>query len=1146
MPFETTSATFLIHTTSATFRYAACCLTTARMKPFDPEFSEISNEQLAQIDIYCNEYEAKRTKGLNVSIESFLNEANKEIHTPLRHELIQIEMEILDAWDQLNSLDTMLQQFPEQEKVVRAQWSALKSRKNTSATTQTTTQSSRDTLGNAPSTQTSPSASHQSTPSNENEDANTNFDDLSPRFRIVRNLAQGGIGTVFVAFDRDLQREVAIKELKRKFANVSAIVQRFEAEASVTGNLEHPNIVPIYATGRRSDGRPYYAMRLIHGRSMQMVIADMHRIHGPEIDFRKNPLARDLILRFITVCRAVGFAHSRGVLHRDLKPSNIMVGSFGETLVVDWGLARQLNAPSPNNIPSSVTDVENSLDPQRTSYGTIVGTPGYMSPEQAIGRSEEISVASDIYSLGATLFHILTNTVPHRHTGAQSSDDNHSKASNVPSKTRDDTEVCVLNATMHGDLDSLDRLIATPKPLVAICQQALKQNPADRYASAERMANDLEAWFLDEPVSVLPETRIQKMRRWAKSHPAIVASGIASLLISLIAMGITLSILSAKNESLRISNDREHKSAQEASQNAAIAKKNGEEAIHQRQRVLEILKTFLVDVERGLANVPGSGAVQRNVLTTVLNKLGEVSSDFSDDQLNQSNAMALVDLGDLFSRVGTKDIKLDVPRWNQMSLSPLEAAYEMYSEAMKIVLISEPNEGTSTRRLIAIIQQKQAAVLRQTSRTQQALKLLEESLATCRILLEESPGNVEAALDVVAAIDLRGQIYLQDGNFSEAFNAFSESRLILEQLTSEDPNSSDIRRRLGIAYSRIADIAKHNGDLDSAADLYDKDLAIATALYVENPNNLLTKSDLCTSLDRIGNMSAERGQLEKALEAYLESRRLREELHSAEPTNRKTNQELFVSYMKSGDTRMLMKEVDTAQLDYAKALALADELAQADPQNVTARRYQSLSAEVLADVAIARSQFDDALVYANKSLAISLELLAKEPTNGQMQRDLYICYVKVSKVLLGKKDFDECQKQLDLALKVTQQLYEKQPDSMQAFGDYSFVLLKRAEAFLEAGNAATASIELESVLQMLESVPESNRQDSKSRRRIANTVTMLGRAHIANGEIEKARIALERSRQLTIAMINENMRVDQMRIDLTDIEALIQSLDDKE
>lgn len=1116
------------------------------MKFFESDFSDISTYQLAAIDSLCSEYESKRTQGADVSIEAYLQSSAAEIRTQLKLELIQIEMEILDAWDQLRSPELMIQRFPEQGELIRQCWISLRERSgfkspfDATKDTQSLKATTESTAING-TEQESDAAQSASTRTRTVGNAFPVVDAPSSRFCILRNLAQGGIGTVFVAFDRDLEREVAIKELKRKYSNDRQVLQRFEAEATVTGNLEHPNIVPIYATGRRSDGRPYYVMRLIHGRSMQTVIAELHRENSFDSDLRKNAAARDLILRLVTVCKAVDFAHSRGVLHRDLKPSNIMVGEFGETLVVDWGLAKKLGSiadkssqtklgePNSSVVTTGIRDQARNVATNQTLDGTIIGTPGFMSPEQANGSNEDLTFACDIYSLGATLYQILSNTIP------TLSSETESKAHGELEKSDANFE----NLPKHP----LEQLGAVNAPLVAICRQAMQINPNKRYASAELLAVDLEAWLLDEPVSVLPETRLKKLRRWAKMHPAMVAGALAGLLFTMLAMAITLSILSVKNENLRQSNLREQAAALEATQNAAEAKRNGDEALRQRQRVLGTLNAFLMNVERGLNNVPGGAAVQKNVLTTVLNKLGEVSQEFSDDrEVNLANAMALIDLGDLFSRVGTQDITLDLPQRNQVPLSPLEAAGEMYDEAMKIAKQLESEEGKDLRSIVAMIQQKKAEVLRQTARRPEAVKLLDQALTTRRTLLAESPQSTDAAMDVVTTVDYMGQIHLQDGDFKKAGEAFAEIKTILTKLSQESPKDPDIKRRLGITFSRIADIAVHDGNLDEAAQLYEEDLAIATELYRTNHNNLTAKRDLCTSLDRIGNTFAQKGQLDKAMAYYLKSRQMREELYVAEPNSIKTIQELLVSFIKGGDTQMLLKDIAQAQKDYERALLLSDEMARIDPESAVARRFQSLSAEVLADVTIAQSQLDVALKYANRSLMISQKLVSKDPTDGQMQRDLWLCYAKVAKVYLAREEFDNCLAQLDLALNIVLAEYDRQPESLQAQGDYSFVLLKRAEAQLEAGHAALAARELEKVIPLIESVPEANRQDAKSRRRLANAITMSGRAYLASGESLKAKNALERSRQMTVAMISEGMRVEQMTADLSEIDVLISSI----
>ncbi len=234
------------------------------------------------------------------------------------------------------------------------------------------------------------------------------------RFRILRPHAEGGLGKVSVARDEELGREVALKEIKPRHADNLDSRARFLLEAEITGGLEHPGIVPVYGLGQYADGRPYYAMRFIRGDSLQEAV---DRYHDPAADKsnagERAVELRKLLGRFLDVCNAIAYAHSRGVLHRDLKPGNIMLGQYGETLVVDWGLAKTVDRPDLTSASS-----EGQLRPHSasgsaaTQMGAALGTPQYMSPEQAAGRLDLLGPASDVYSLGATLFYVLTGKPP--------------------------------------------------------------------------------------------------------------------------------------------------------------------------------------------------------------------------------------------------------------------------------------------------------------------------------------------------------------------------------------------------------------------------------------------------------------------------------------------------------------------------------------------------------------------------------------------------------------------------------------------------------------------------------------------------------------------------------------------------------------
>ena len=329
-----------------------------------------------------------------------------------------------------------------------------------------------------------------------------------PRYIRTRLHATGGIGRVWLAFDGVLGREVALKELRPERSGDRHFTNRFLNEARITGRLEHPGIVPVYELTRRpEDGRHFYTMRFVRGRTLTEAI---RAYHEKRTTGRVGPLERVALLNaFVATCHAVDYAHSRGVIHRDLKGQNVVLGDFGEVIVLDWGFAKVLDqADDSAATPPDLLAGESS--PGHTVPGQVLGTPAYMAPEQAEGRADRINRRTDVYGLGAILYELLTGRPPF--AGADVSAVLRQVREEEPPRPR---QVCA----------------GVPRPLEAVCLRALAKNPERRYASAGELAREVQRWLADEPVAAYPEPVTARLGRWARRHPAPSAA-LAVLLAS--------------------------------------------------------------------------------------------------------------------------------------------------------------------------------------------------------------------------------------------------------------------------------------------------------------------------------------------------------------------------------------------------------------------------------------------------------------------------------------------------------------------------------------------------------------------------------------------------------------------------------------
>ena len=410
-------------------------------------------------------------------------------------------------------------------------------------------------------------------------------DEHSGRYSRGRELGRGGIGRVVAAFDAHIGREVAVKELLAGSTLEShpnsggdltgtsgplpPEIRRFLREARVTGQLEHPSIVPVYEVGRRDDGTLYYAMRLVRGRTLGAALAAADGLSGR--------LA--LMEHFSDLCQALAFAHCRGVIHRDLKPDNVMVGEFGETVVLDWGLAK-VRGRSDIQGQTLARDVEAMREDGagQTVAGSALGTPAFMSPEQAEGDLERVDERSDVWGLGAVLYVLLTGRPPYE--GSHPYEVVGRVMTEAPPPVRD---VCP----------------EAPVDLSDIAAKAMSRDRADRYADAGALASDVSAWLTGRRVSAHDYTSLELLRRFVARNKAATAAALVALLAVVVAL---VQIYGAYVETDRARSVAENQRdvAQQARTEALAHKARAE--VSQREARASLAAAFLEKARRAISD----------------------------------------------------------------------------------------------------------------------------------------------------------------------------------------------------------------------------------------------------------------------------------------------------------------------------------------------------------------------------------------------------------------------------------------------------------------------------------------------------------------------------------------------------------------
>ena len=821
------------------------------------------------------------------------------------------------------------------------------------------------------------------------------------RYTLTHLHAKGGMGRVWLARDGSLGRQIALKELRPDQSDNSIVCSRFLYEAKITAQLEHPGIVPVYEMGEGE--APYYTMRFVRGKTLSEAVRAYHkkRITG-EADMVGMV---ELLSNFASVCHAVAYAHSRGIIHRDLKGQNVVLGDFGEVIVLDWGLAKRIGpdqflvaaeesapkdpalAPMAGEPGTAVTcaagydDDFTSAEPPHDNLTSAASTPGASSHHNSSAYGSSAHHGSSAYGSGVG--------VPESGAGPEGTMQGQllgTPAYMAPEQAqgRHDlvdqrTDIYGLGAILYEILTGRPPFIApktsevirkvcneAPTPprqivpqitpgLEAVCLKALSKEKSERYTTAAELAQEVRRWLADEPVKAYAEPWTQRAARWIRRHKTAVSAAAALLITATIALGVS---------TLVVSQERNEAEAQglQARQAVHLLTKVADIGFDEKLDPLqeEFLKNALDYYEQFTSRVSRDPAVRlehgraHQQMGDILRKLGRLPESQKAYQRAIDILQPLAaapnaahDTKQSLARTQTLMADLLVRRGTEKDQA--EPLYNPALEVQRVLADAKKDPAATTLDILRLGQtlKSQADLLRLNGKFSLAKPVYDEAVAELDRAHNADTKKAEPRNELALTLDARGLIFRDLGNLPDAETDFRRSVELLDKLVSEFPTAPRFRQSLAKVCNSLGTLKQDAGRLTEAEEYFRRELPLVDRLAQDFPDRPEHRRELARTLSNLGNVLSSQGRIADAEPSLRRAVQTFSEIAAKSPDDVLMQFDLAKCQRNLGELLLMKGDAKQAVALFRQSQPITEKLVKAHPDQP---RYRSLLAGTLASL----------------------------------------------------------------------------------------------------------------------------------------------------------------------------------------------------